>query len=71
MWSAEIYLMFCLARPDVLPAGDLGIQKGLQRYLGLLCKPDENETRLAGERFAPHRTAASLLLWHLNGMPQK
>ena len=65
LWSAEIYLMFCLARPDVWPAGDLGIQVGLQKYLSAEERPDEVRTRKEGALFAPHRTAASLLLWHL------
>lgn len=64
-WSAEIYLMFCMARPDIWPAGDLGIQYGLQKYLSLPEKPDEDTTRREGERFAPYRTAASILLWYM------
>jgi len=67
-WSAEIFLMFCLARPDVWPAGDLGIQEGLRRYLGQAQRPDFDMTLREGERFAPYRTAASLLLWHLKAM---
>ncbi len=68
-WSAEMFLMFCLARPDVWPAGDLGIQEGLRRYLGLAERPDQAQTKKEGARFAPHRTAASLLLWHMKAMP--
>ena len=64
-WSAEMYLMFCLARPDVWPAGDLGIQTGLQRYLNLKTRPDLARTRKEGKRFSPHGTAASLLMWHM------
>lgn len=67
-WSAEMYLMFCLARPDIWPAGDLGIQTGLQRYLGLKERPDVARTRKEGKRFADHRTAASILLWYLKAM---
>lgn len=67
-WSAEIFLMFCLARPDVWPAGDLGIQEGLRRYLGAQERPDLEKTKKEGARFAPYRTAASLLLWHLKGL---
>lgn len=64
-WSAQMALMFGLARPDVWPAGDLGIQTGMQRYLGLAARPGFEETRGHGDRFAPRRTAASLLLWSL------
>ena len=67
-WSAEIFLMFCLARPDVFPAGDLGIQEGLRKYYKMEQRPNEQQALEAGEHFAPHRTAASILLWHLKGM---
>lgn len=67
-WSADMYLMFSLARPDIWPAGDLGIQNGLQKYLGLKTRPDEARTRKEGKRFAPHQTAASVLLWHMAAM---
>jgi DNA-3-methyladenine glycosylase II len=64
-WSAHMYLMFCLARPDIWAPGDLGIQMGVQRYFKLKERPDPKKTEKYGEKFAPHRTAASLLLWHL------
>lgn len=64
-WSAEIYMMFSLARPDVFPIGDLGIQEGLRIYLNKRKRPTPEQTRKEGARFAPYRTAASLLLWHL------
>lgn len=67
-WSAEIFLMFCLARPDVWPAGDLGIQEGLRKYLDVKERPDQEQTKKEGERFAPYRTAASLLLWYMKSM---
>lgn len=64
-WSAQIYLMFSLARPDIWPHGDLGIQEGMKRYLKLDARPTAMQVLKHGERFAPHRTAASLLLWRL------
>lgn len=64
-WSAEMYLMFGMARPDIWPAGDLGIRTGMQHYLKLAARPSEQEVREMGARFAPHRTAAALLLWRL------
>lgn len=64
-WSAEMYLMFGLARSDVWPAGDLGIQQGLQRYLKLKERPDAARVKKEGARFAPRRTAASILLWYM------
>ena len=68
-WSANIYLLFCLARPDIWPSGDLGIQLGLQKYLGLSEKPDVNATREYGQMFKPDRSAASLLMWHIKSLP--
>lgn len=69
-WSAEMFLMFCLARPDIWPAGDLGIQEGLRQYLGLADRPDFETTTKEGARFKPYRTAAALLLWHLKANPE-
>lgn len=65
-WSANIYLLFCLARPNVWPAGDLGIRYGLQKYLNMSEPPDVKQTQMEKDRFAPHCSAASLLLWSLN-----
>lgn len=62
-WSAEIYLMFSLGRADIWPAGDLGLQAGLQRLLGLKSRPDIKKTRQMGEIWAPYRSAASLIVW--------
>jgi DNA-3-methyladenine glycosylase II len=64
-WSAQMYLMFCLARPNVWPSGDLGIQEGVKLYGDLSERPDKKRTEKEGTRFAPYCTAASLLLWHL------
>ncbi|MEZ0224645.1 MAG: DNA-3-methyladenine glycosylase [Alphaproteobacteria bacterium] len=62
-WSAEIYLMFSLGRADIWPAGDLGLQAGLQRLHGLKTRPDIKKTRQMGEIWAPYRSAASLIVW--------
>lgn len=64
-WSAQMYLMFSLARPDIWSPGDLGIREGLRRYYGLDERPDMPQAEKMGDIFAPDRTAASLLLWHL------
>jgi DNA-3-methyladenine glycosylase II len=62
-WTAEMFLIFHLGRPDVLSTGDLGIRRGAQIAYGLaeLPKPDELE-RMA-EPWRPHRTIACLYLW--------
>ena len=63
-WSAEIYLLFAEGRPDIWPAGDLAIQVGLGRILGLPERPSEKEIREAAEDWRPHRGAVTLLTWH-------
>lgn len=62
-WSAQVYLMFRLGRPDVLPEGDLGIQKAIQRAYGLRKLPDPARVQRIGAPWAPHRTLASWYLW--------
>lgn len=64
-WSVHMFLMFALARPDVLPVGDLGIQKGMQRHFGLRKLPDAAKmTRLAAP-WRPYRSAAAWYMWRL------
>jgi 3-methyladenine DNA glycosylase/8-oxoguanine DNA glycosylase len=62
-WSAQVYLMFRLQRPDVLPDGDLGIQKAIQRAYGLRKLPDPARVQRIGAAWAPYRTLASWYLW--------
>lgn len=64
-WSAQMILIFTLARRDVWPAGDLGIREGARLYLGLDDRPDVDATRRIGETFKGRRTAAALLFWRL------
>lgn len=70
-WSAEMVLMFALARPDVFSGGDLGLREGIKRVLKLEERPTEKESVQLAERWAGHRTAASLLLWQANHKPLK
>jgi DNA-3-methyladenine glycosylase II len=63
-WSAHMFLMFYLRRPDVLAVGDLGIRKAVQQLYGLESMPDAETLDRLGERWAPYRTLASLYLWH-------
>jgi DNA-3-methyladenine glycosylase II len=63
-WSAEIYLLFAEGRPDIWPAGDLAVQAGLHRILGLAERPSERETRDLGESWRPWRGAAAIFTWH-------
>lgn len=63
-WSAEIYLLFAEGRPDIWPAGDLAVQAGIGRILGLEARPSEKETRLLADPWSPHRGAVAILTWH-------
>jgi DNA-3-methyladenine glycosylase II len=63
-WSAHMFLMFQLRRPDVLATGDLGIRRAVQRAYGLEELPSADELRALAEPWRPYRTAACLLLWH-------
>jgi DNA-3-methyladenine glycosylase II len=63
-WSAEIYLLFAEGRPDIFPAGDLAVQAGMGRILGLEQRPSEKAVREVAEPWRPHRGAVTLLTWH-------
>lgn len=63
-WSAEIYLLFALVRPDVWPAADLAIQEALKRLKRLKRRPDEARTRKLAKPWQPYRSAAARFLWH-------
>ena len=62
-WTAQMFLMFRLGRPDVLPDLDLGIQKGIQLAYGLRKLPPPARVLKIGARWAPYRTIASWYLW--------
>jgi DNA-3-methyladenine glycosylase II len=62
-WSAEIYLLFALGRPDVWPAADLGLQLAVAEQLGLGFRPNEVELRRRGEEWRPWRSVAACLFW--------
>jgi DNA-3-methyladenine glycosylase II len=62
-WTAEIFLMFRLGRPDILPADDLGLMNAVQRAYRLRKRPDAKQLREMGEAWSPHRSVASWYLW--------
>ena len=62
-WSAEMFLIFHLERPDVISGGDLGIRKAIQLELGMDEMPTPAEVEEIGERWSPHRSLASIYLW--------
>ena len=68
-WSAEIYLLFAEGRPDVWPAGDLAVQAGIGRILGLAERPSEKATRELAEAWRPHRGAVAIFTWHCYNNP--
>ena len=62
-WTAQMFLMFRLGRPDVLPELDLGVRKGVQRMHGLDELPAPRRVTELGEVWRPYRTIASWYLW--------
>jgi len=62
-WTAEMFLLFHLQRPDVLSGGDLGIRKAIQIEYGLEEMPTPTQVLEIGEPWRPHRSLASLYLW--------
>ena len=63
-WSAHMYMMFALGRPDIWPSGDLAVRVGLGRMMGWPDRPTEQTVIAEGAAFAPHRSALALLCWH-------
>lgn len=63
-WSAHMFLMFHLERPDVLPVGDLGVRRAIERAYALEGLPDPPTTERIAEPWSPHRTLACRYLWH-------
>jgi len=62
-WTAEMFLMFSLNRPDVLPVDDLGIQKAIQRWYGFRRLPAATTMRKVGRPWHPYETIACWYLW--------
>lgn len=62
-WTADMFLMFHLGRPDVLPVGDLGIRRAVERAYELPAMPNPAELAEIAEPWRPHRTLACRYLW--------
>ena len=62
-WSAEMFLMFRLGRPDVLPVDDFGVREGFKRAYGRRTQPTPKQLRRYGERWRPYRSVAAWYLW--------
>src|ERR1044072_8291705 len=67
VWSAHMFLIFFLERPDVLPTGDLGVRRGAQLAYGLDEMPKPAELEAIAEPWRPYRTLASIYLWESLG----
>lgn len=63
-WTADVYLLACLGRPDLWPVGDRALQVAAAEALHLDVVPDQAGLELLGERWRPHRSTAARLLWH-------
>ena len=69
-WSAEMFLMFVLNRPDVLPVGDLGIQNGFQRVFNMRARPSARRMERLAACWRPYRTIGSWYIWRsLDAVP--
>jgi DNA-3-methyladenine glycosylase II len=65
-WSAEMFLMFRLNRPDIFPVGDLGIVKGVQKLFGMKRRPAVRTMERLAEPWRPYRSVAAWYLWRLH-----
>ncbi len=64
-WSAQMFLMFRLGRPDVLPELDLGVQKGIQKAYRMRKLPTPAQVLKRGARWSPYRTVAAWYMWRI------
>jgi 3-methyladenine DNA glycosylase/8-oxoguanine DNA glycosylase len=62
-WTAEMFLIFTLGRPDILPVTDLGIRKAVQRLYGMATLPSPSSLAELGRRWEPYRSVAAWYLW--------
>ncbi len=70
VWTVQMFLMFQLGRPDILPVGDLGIRRAVERAYGLPELPDPAQLTEIAEPWRPHRTLACSYLWRsLDNVP--
>ncbi len=67
VWTAQMYLMFVLLRPDVLPVGDLGLWEGVRQLDGLAERPKPAEITMRAEVWRPWRSVATWYCWKVKG----
>ncbi len=68
-WTAQMFLIFQLNRPDVWPTGDLGVRVGFGRMHGLVAAPTPAELEAAGETYRPYRSIAAWFCWRVMDGP--
>ena len=62
-WTAEMFLMFCMQRPDVFSYGDLGLRRAMQKLYNLRKEPSEKTALRISNKWKPFRTLACRYLW--------
>ena len=67
-WTGEMFLIFSLGRPDVLPVDDLGVRRGMQIAYGLADLPKADEMRTIAEPWRPYRSAGTWYMWRSLGV---
>lgn len=63
-WTADIYLLMAMLRPDVMPKGDLALHSAFQKLTNAATRLGADEFNKIAEKWSPHRSAAARLLWH-------
>lgn len=64
VWTAQMFLMFTLARPDIFAPDDLGLINAITKVYNLPTRPTKQEALTFAEKWSPHRTTAAFHLWH-------
>ena len=64
VWTANVYLLMVLGRPDIWPKGDIALQTAIQDIKGLSKRPTSDEAQAMSEAWRPWRAVAARLLWH-------
>ena len=70
-WTAEMFLIFVLNRPDVLPVDDLGVREGLKRFYKLRERPNAKQMQALAEPWRPWRSVGTWYLWRGLSIPAK
>jgi len=64
-WTAEMFLIFCLGRPNVLPVGDLGIRKGMMATYNLKKLPEARQMEKIAKPWEPYRSLGCWYMWRV------